>query len=180
MPGPFPVPEADDASTYFQTYIRLLGGENPLEADARIHAHTLSMLEPLSEEQSQFRYAPDKWSIREWLGHVIDCERVFNFRALWIARGAEGELPGFDQDAWVQIGRWHERSFRDSLDIYRDTRRTTRAWYLGRTPEELQRRGRANNNTLTVNSLLHILIGHELHHQRVLEARYMPALESTR
>ena len=66
MPGPFPVPEADDASTYFQTYIRLLGGENPLEADARIHAHTLSMLEPLSEEQSQFRYAPDKWSIREW------------------------------------------------------------------------------------------------------------------
>lgn len=173
MSDRFPVPEADEASTYFQGYIRLLGGEDPLKADDRIHARTLALLEPLDEHTSQFRYEPGKWSIREWLGHLIDCERVFAFRALWFARQAEGELPGFDEDQWVTMGRWHERAFADTLEIYRRTRQTTRDWYLGRTPEELARRGRANGNTLSVNALLHILVGHELHHQRVLEERYL-------
>lgn len=176
MSSRFPVPAADDASAYFQGYIRLLAGEDPLEADDRIHARTLELLEPLSAEQSLYRYASGKWSIREWLGHLIDCERVFNFRALWFAREAEGELPGFDEDHWVRMGRWHERDFADTLSIYRDTRRTTRAWYLGRTPDELARRGRANGNTLSVNALLHIQVGHELHHQRILEDRYLPGV----
>ena len=134
---------------------------------------TVRLLQPLSEQQAGYRYAPDKWTVREVVGHVIDTERVFSGRALHFARRDPAPLPGFDQDPWVVEARSDERTLRSLLAEMGAVRRSTLALFRSFPADAWEPRGTASDVEFTVRAVLFIIAGHELHHRRVLEERYL-------
>jgi hypothetical protein len=136
---------------------------------------TLATFRAVSPERSLERYAPDKWSLREVVGHVIDAERIFAYRALTFARNDRTELPGFDQDPYVAAARSDTRDWRDLLEELELLRRANVLMFRGLDPEAWQRRGVASGNPITVRALAYIIAGHELHHLGVVRAKYLGA-----
>src|SRR5882757_5481464 len=91
-------PQPGEAIPYYSTYIDQVSGNNVLSTLELQVDESLQFFSQIPEQKSLYRYAPDKWSIRQALNHVTDTERAFTFRALWFARGFESPLPGYDQN----------------------------------------------------------------------------------
>jgi hypothetical protein len=137
---------------------------------------TRALLSGLSEEQGDFRYAPDKWSIKEMLGHVIDAERVFSYRALRFARHDGTPLASFEQDDYVRAGGFGDRRLGDLIEEFVAVRRATVWLFRTLSPEAWMRRGVASGNPVSVRAVAYIVAGHELHHRAILQEKYLPAL----
>ena len=133
----------------------------------------LGRVEP---HQETFRYGEGKWSIREIVGHLIDGERVFGFRAFCIARGEQQNLPGFDQDDYMLTSHYDKIELEDLLSELRLIRLGNIAMF--RTPDEesWSRVGTANENQVTVRAIVFIMAGHVRHHMSVLRERYLTAV----
>ncbi len=133
---------------------------------------TLALIRSIPESRGDFRYAEGKWSIKEVIGHVVDSERVFAYRALRFARGDETPLAGFEQDDYVRGGAFDKRSLNDLANEYEHVRRSSISLFSNLDDEAWSRRGSANNNEATVRALAFIVAGHEQHHVEILRARY--------
>lgn len=166
------LPTAGEFPTYYGVYIEQVAA-SPLDQSLTRQPDALrAMLADCSPEQASFRYAEGKWSIREVVGHMIDCERIFAMRALCIARGEQQPLPGFDENAYVDSARFDQRSLASLVDEFAAVRAATVALYASFNEEDLQRRGTANGGTFTPHAIAWILAGHVSHHTRVLQERY--------
>lgn len=130
------------------------------------------LLGALSEARALHRYAPGKWSVKEIVGHLCDCERIYAYRALRFARGDETPLPGFEENDYVPAGRFDARPLAELLEEWRTVRASTLALYRGLDGEALLRRGLANGNLVSVRALAWMAVGHTQHHLRVLRERY--------
>lgn len=171
-------PAAGQYAPYYETYVRLIpAGTNPLVLLQQQPRELRQLLEPLTEEQGQFAYAPGKWSIKESLVHMIDTERIFAYRALRIARGDQQALPGFEQNDYVPASGANARSMADILEEYDTVRAATLSLLRSFQPEALERMGTASNNPVSVRALAYIMAGHEAHHLHLLRERYLPALK---
>ncbi|OXM14276.1 DinB family protein [Paenibacillus herberti] len=133
---------------------------------------TLALLGGLSEEGASFRYAPDKWSIRQVLGHITDNERIMGYRLLRIARGDKTELPGYDENQLVTGAPFDEWSLEFALADYAAVRESTLTLLRGLRPGDWEREGVANGLRHNVLLIASVISGHELHHLKVLRARY--------
>lgn len=166
------LPTAGEFPAYYGVYIEQVA-TRPLDLSMMQQPEELrAMLSSCSPEQGAFRYAEGKWSIREVVGHVTDCERIFAMRALCIARGEQQPMPGFDENAYVATARFDDRTLASLIDEFAIVRASTLALYASFTDVELQRRGTANNGTFTPQAIAWILVGHFEHHARVLRERY--------
>ena len=132
----------------------------------------VARLAALAESRAAFRYAPDKWTIKEVIGHLSDAERVFGYRLLRIARGDATPLAGFDEKIYVPAGAFDRRSVRDLMEEWRAVRHATVALAHGLPREAWNRRGVANSRSVTAAALLYIVLGHVEHHLKILEERY--------
>ena len=138
-----------------------------------------SQLEPLrravagiAPDREQYRYLPDKWSIREVFGHLIDAERVFGHRAFCISRGEGANLPSFDEVLYVAQSYYDERPLRELFEELSDVRRCNLHFYRWLQVSDWKRQGTASTNPATVLALAFITAGHLRHHQNVLRDRY--------
>jgi len=166
-----PKPAPDEHAPYYARYIALVG-DDALAALRAGSASTPRLLSGVTEPQALFRYEPGKWSVKEVLGHVIDGERVFAYRAMCFARRDASPLPGFDENAWVPEGRFDRRGLNDLVGEYAAVRGATLALFSALEEEVLQFRGTANQQEVSVRALAHIIAGHELHHMGLLRERY--------
>lgn len=167
-------PEPSEHLPYYEKYIRLVVGEDPLAALASQTGETLATLRAVSEADSLKRYAPGKWSLREVIGHVTDAERVFAYRALRIARGDATPLAGFEQDDWMVSARFDERSFHDLLDEFATVRQASVTLLRPLGAEAWRRRGVASGGDVSVRALAFIIAGHERHHLAIVREKYLP------
>ncbi len=165
-------PEAGEFAAYAQGDLDQVPGDDAVAALEAAEAETLALLEPLDEATTDHRYAPDKWTVRQILGHLIDDERIFVYRALCVARGDTQPLPGFDENVYVDGGGFGARSWADLLAEYRAVRRATVAFFQGLPAAAWQRRGTVNGYSASPRGLAFHIAGHELHHLRVLRERY--------
>lgn len=168
-------PEQSEAAAYHFTYIDQVPGGDP---QAVLLSQLESWLKPLSElteGQSLYRYAPDKWSIREVLNHITDTERVFAFRALWFARGFDTPLPNFDQNIAVAGARADHVSWEAHVEEFRRVRLSTIALFANLPTDSWMRGGVASGHYVSVRALCFVTAGHFAHHCRILEERYLPA-----
>lgn len=140
-----------------------------IEAQA---AETAALLARVDEEKGSYRYAPEKWSVKEVVGHLTDGEYVFAYRALAIARGDRSSLPGFDENEYMRNSNFGARSMRSIAEGYAAMRAATLALFRGFSDEAWQRNGTANDTGISVRAIAHIILGHERHHLRVLRERY--------
>lgn len=166
-------PDATEYDPYYQTYISLVPREDVVATLSRQLEETLSTLRGLTETQADSRYAPDKWSIKELVGHLIDSERIFAYRALRFARNDQTPLPGYEQDDYVRAGNFGSRSMRDLADEFEQLRRANLSFFRSLDDEAWLRRGTANDAEVSVRALAYILAGHETHHMQILRTRYL-------
>lgn len=172
-------PDRTEAAEYYFTYISQVADGDICAILEAQGTETLALLRGISDERSLHRYAPDKWSIREVVGHLNDTERLFVFRAFWFARGFESPLPSFDQNVAVAAAGADARSWSSHLDEFRAVRAATLAFFENLSTDAWARRGIASGNPFTVRALAYISAGHVTHHMRILRERYLDRLEST-
>jgi hypothetical protein len=170
MTGP---PERSEAAPYYFTYIDLIPEANIVGVLEKQLDETSSFLTSISEEQSLHRYAPDKWSLRQVLNHLNDCERLFNSRAYWFARGFDTPLPSFDQNIAVAAARADGYSWASHLAEFRAIRQATLAFFRNLPEEAWLRSGIASGNPFTVRALAYIAAGHVAHHLAIVRERYL-------
>ena len=166
-------PAATEHAPYYEKYVSLVPEGDIVSILSRQAETTLSLLNSIPEAQANNRYAPGKWSIKEVVGHVVDCERIFSYRALRFARNDPTLLPGFEQDDYVLNAAFAEIPLSDLAAEFEFLRRATVYMFKPLTPDAWLRRGDANGSQVTVRALAHIIAGHELHHVGILRARYL-------
>jgi uncharacterized damage-inducible protein DinB len=128
----------------------------------------------LPENKLSYRYAADKWTIKEILVHIMDTERIFAYRALRFARNDKTALPGYEQNDYVPYSRANERSLTDIFEEYAAVRSATLAQFESFHEEDHLRDGIANGNPASVRALVYQIAGHELHHWNLIKERYVP------
>ncbi len=166
-------PAENDYAPYYGRYIGLVPQGDILRIlDSQI-GETLRLLGSIDEKKSLHRYASDKWSIREVVGHLSDTERVFSYRALRISRNDPTPLAGFEQNDFVANGNADSIPLKDHLEEFQHVRRASLALFHGMTEEMTGRRGIASDNPITVRAIPFILAGHELHHRGLLQKLYL-------
>ena len=166
-------PRSDEYDPYYRSYVERVGTDRLIDALVDQRSKMIDLLEGLSDEDASHSYAAGKWSIKQVLGHILDTERVFAYRALCIARGETQSLPGFDQDEYVASGGFEERSLASLIAEYGATRDSTVALFESLADETWTARGIANGVEITVRALAFIAAGHELHHLAILRERYL-------
>lgn len=164
---------SDDAADYYFTYIDQVAEGDVLALLETGVAETRRALAGLPEEREHHRYAPGKWTLREVLGHVVDAERIFGFRAFHIARGDNAPLPGMEQDDYAATSGADARSVADLLDELDLVRRGHLALFQSFGAEAWERTGVASGVPFRVRAIPFILAGHEIHHRRVIVERYL-------
>ena len=167
------VPDPSEYGAYYADYVAEAGDISVLDQLTVQLDDTVRLLQPLSEQQAGYRYAPGKWTVREVVGHVIDTERVFAGRALHFARRDPAALPGFEQEPWGAEARSDERPLRSLLAELEAVRRSSLALFRSFPADAWDHRGTASGVEFTVRAALFIIAGHELHHRRVLEEQYV-------
>jgi uncharacterized damage-inducible protein DinB len=174
MSAPAPArPEPNEYASYYEKYVSLVPEGEVFGTLERQGAETLALLRGVTEERAGHRYGEGKWSVKQVVGHIVDVERIFAYRALAIARGERQPLPGMDQDEYMAGADFDSRTLADILDEFEAVRRANVLMLRGLKPEAWSRRGTASDNEVTVRALAYILAGHEAHHVRILRERYL-------
>jgi hypothetical protein len=175
MPGELMIdrPAASEYAPYYALYVDQVPEGDILDLMEGELAITLACLESVPQELENHRYAPDKWSLREAVGHIVDVERTFGYRAVWFARLDPSPLPSMDQDLWAGNSNASERSLESLAAEFALARRGHIAMFRGLGPSAFLRRGVASDCEFSVRSLPFILVGHEIHHRRVITERYL-------
>ncbi len=165
-------PKPGEYKPYFDRYISLIPGNDIIGTLEKELPKTVALLASRSEEDGTLRYAPDKWSVNEALGHMIDTERIMTYRALRIARNDQMPLPGFEQDDYVRGGPHADLRLGDLIDEFKTVRAATLAFFRHLRTGDWARRGVVDQHEISVRALAYIIAGHELHHRRTFEERY--------
>jgi len=169
-------PETGEYAEFYAKYIALVPENDVVSALDTQRVQMLQLLAGRSERDGGFRYGPDKWVVKEVIGHVTDAERIFAYRALRIARGDQKPLAGFDENDYVRNGGFQRRTLEDLAQEFSMVRTANVLMFCSLSDEAWLRRGVANGYEVTARALAHIIAGHELHHRKILEERYFQAI----
>ncbi|MCW9708625.1 DinB family protein [Fodinibius salsisoli] len=165
-------PDSTEYNDFYEGYIHLVTEPNVIQLLIQQGQQVFTLIQQLNAKQAQHRYAENKWSVKEVIGHLIDTERVMAYRALCIARGEQASLPGYNQDEYVEHASFDQRSLQSLSSEYDAQRNANISLFNSFTEEQTKRTGTANNATLSVRALVHIIAGHEQHHLNVLRDQY--------
>ncbi|MFZ0908380.1 MAG: DinB family protein [Candidatus Acidiferrales bacterium] len=166
-------PQTIEAAPSYFTYINQVTGENPLGTIESQLDEAMALFSGISVTKSLYRYAPEKWSIRQVLNHVTDTERAFAFRALWFARGFDSPLPGYDQNIAASGAEADRVSWAEHVEEFRGVRLSTISLFKNMPADAWARSGIASDNPFTVRALAYIIPGHVAHHISLLRERYL-------
>ena len=165
-------PGPDEAVSYYFKYIDRIQTEDVVGKLESQLDESLNLYRGVSEEKSLERYAADKWSARQVLNHVNDCERLFVFRAMWFARGFDSELPSFDEKVASAGVPSDDVPWAAHVEEFRGARLGTVAFFRNLPPEAWMRTGTASGYLFSVRALAYIAAGHLAHHTAILRERY--------
>ncbi len=165
-------PVKGDYGDYYQHYIDLVNGDDILKVLVEQNLESQNILNSFSESKGSFSYALGKWTVKEVIGHLIDVERIFAYRALCIARGEIKPLPSMDQEVYVKNGHFNKRKLFDLNYEFRLLRESNILLFGSFDKSVLQNKGVASGHEVTVLALMYITAGHEKHHLNILLEKY--------
>jgi len=168
-----PKPSTTTYPEYFQKYIDQVKEDDLKIAFKNQLPPVEAFLQTISEELSMRRYAEGKWSIKEVLQHIIDAERVFNYRAMCFARKEPQVLPSFDENNYALNSQANERTWQDLVAEFAAIRKATEFLYNSFSDEVLNASGKASNYTISVSALGFVTVGHVNHHLKIIQERYI-------
>jgi len=158
---------------YYHKYINLAINHDLKTALEKHQTELLSFLKDIPKKKWNYRYAEGKWSIKEVIQHIIDAERVFTYRALCFARKDQTPLPGFDENIFAANSKADDRSKKDLLKELKTVQTSSVQLFDSFDDEQLDQPGVASEQPTYVKGLAYIVVGHALHHKKILEERYI-------
>jgi uncharacterized damage-inducible protein DinB len=168
-----PRPVSGEFHEYYDRYVSRVADGDIVETLSTQWEATRTLLASVPPEREEYRYAEGKWSVREVVGHLADVERLFAFRALWIARGAVDGQPSMEQDDWVATSNAGSRRLADLVAEWGAARHANVLMFASFDEDTWSRRGTAGGHPLTVRAVPWIMAGHELHHRALLKRDYL-------
>ncbi len=167
-------PSPNEYPLYAEMYMKLVRKDETLLKQLKDNLEiTKEFVSSLTEDELNYRYSDDKWTIKEVLVHIVDDERIYAYRALAFARNDKTSLPGFEQDDYAKYSDTHNRKIENILEEYEAVRKSTIALFNGLSEEALKRIGTADGNEASVRALGYHIAGHELHHMNIIKERYL-------
>jgi hypothetical protein len=167
-----PRPDLSEFAPFYAAYIARVPETDPLAALEAQPAELLAIADRLDPEEELSRYAPDKWSVREVFGHLIDTERVMGYRAFCIARGETAPLPGFSEKDYVRQANSDERSVKELAHEFAAVRHANLWTIRGWSDDQWSSMGNANGHPVSSRAIAYIMAGHVRHHVAILRERY--------
>lgn len=165
---------SDEYASFYANYITQVSDEYTLMEELEISVHRLiKFVQDIPMDKYDYRYAEGKWTIKDILQHLIDSERIFAYRALRFSRNDKTELPGFEENDYAAIANGDERSIMDLLTELAVVRQATLSLFKTFKEQQLMRSGIASNNNMSVRALGFVIIGHQNHHQKIFQERYL-------
>jgi hypothetical protein len=178
MPPAVMRPTATEYSTFYAGYVQRVPEGDIFDFLRRQPRTVRDLLSPLSDEQANFRYAPDQWTIKEVMGHICDVERVFSYRALRISRADTTPLPGFDQDDYVDASNFSTRSLGELVEAFDLLRRANLLEFSSMSEAVSLRLGTASGHPVSVRALMYMMVGHVDVHLESLRTEYISQLKA--
>jgi len=167
-------PKEGEYAPYAIMYIGLLPDDGLVLKHLQNNLKTVKdLVLSLPEEKLLYRYAKNKWTIKETLAHIIDDERIYVYRALRFARNDKTELPGFEQDDYAISSEANNRKIKEIMKEYETVRKATISFFNGLPKKALVRVGIANKNIMSVRAAAYHIAGHELHHINIIKEKYL-------
>jgi transposase len=166
-------PDFNTLPGFYKNYVMQVHDQDMLQALNYSAQRFQALLNNMPEEKGAYRYAADKWSIKELICHMMDAERIFAYRALRFARNDATVLQGFEENDYAPQANAHARTLKQLAVEAANLRQTTIDLFASFTPEMLQRKGSANGNIVSVVNIGYIVSGHETHHCNILTERYL-------
>ena len=166
-------PTSDEYPEWFAAEIELVHYNDLIAGLQDSLSKTLTFLHKLTDQDLQYRYAPGKWSIKQMWQHIIDVERVLTYRALRFARKDETILTAFDESKYANVSNADQRNFKDIIREYAVVRDATLELFRSFTDAMILHRGTAGRSNMTVRSVGYLVLGHEIHHVRIIRERYL-------
>ena len=170
-------PEITAYKDDYEDYASLVEETDIVSAMRKQLAEVEHLFALISEEKGEFTYAEGKWTIKELLGHLINGERVFSYRALRISRGDKTPLPGFDQDLLTNNGDFNVISLADLLTEYSHLCQANIVFFQNLTDEAWERTGTVNDTPASVRAIAYNMVNHSRHHINILQSRYLEGRE---
>jgi hypothetical protein len=168
-----PKPIADTFPPYFKNYIDLVAEDNLRDVFRNQQAVVNNFFISIPEAKTIKPYTPGKWTLKELLQHLIDTERIFNYRALAFARKEKQSLPGFDENEYAVNSNANARKWKDLCEEFIIVRRSTEILFDSFSDDVLHLSGLANNKSMNVLALGYVIAGHIEHHKKIVEERYL-------
>jgi uncharacterized damage-inducible protein DinB len=166
-------PTENEYPDYYHPYIKLVPNGEIVQILQENLLAVATLFKGLTEEETNLRYAPGKWSVKEVLGHIIDTERIMTYRLLRVSRGDQTPLAGFNETDYVEAAKTHNLSMEAILEDFKATRNAA-ITLIKNTPEEAWvNKGNANGMEITTRAIAYIIAGHEMHHRKIVEERYL-------
>jgi uncharacterized damage-inducible protein DinB len=165
-------PQPDEYSAFAARYVDLVGNGPIIEILEYQQQMTYNFFLRIDPGKAAYAYAEGKWTVKQIVGHIADTERVFAYRALAFSREAI-ELPGFDQDVYMEKATFNTRSLEDLANEYNTVRESTLYLLRSFTAEQTTQKGIASGNPVSVRALAYMIAGHEMHHIKILKERYL-------
>lgn len=163
----------NEYSEFNATYIQAIENVELLE-ELEISLHDfIKFVQNIPMDKFDYRYAEGKWTIKDIIQHIIDAERIFGYRALRISRNDKTPLPGFEENDYVENTNANGRSIQELLTEFSAVRHSNLLLFKSFSDEQLTRMGIVSNHTISVRALGFLIIGHQKHHQRVFQERYL-------
>lgn len=158
---------------YYHKYTNQVPETELMEAFKNETPAFIKFLESIPLSKHDYRYAEDKWTIKEVLQHIIDAERVFAYRALRFARKDPTPLPGFDEKIFASNAKVEKRNWNDLMEEFKSMRKSTEQLFGSFDDEQLNAAGIASNTSNYVLAFGYIIVGHSLHHMKIIKERYL-------
>jgi uncharacterized damage-inducible protein DinB len=165
-------PDTSEYAPFYHGYVMAVPEGDVVELLRSGGHELLEVIRRIPEERGGHRYGPDKWTIREVVGHLIDAERIFAYRALRFARGDQTMLPGFDENEFVKTAGSDQRTLSDLARELEAVRESTALLFESLPDDAWIRKGSANGKEMSVRALAYVAAGHPRHHLRILRERY--------
>ncbi len=166
-------PEKTEYAEYYDRYVSLVEETDIISAMQKQLEEVSAAFSQIAEDKGLYTYEEGKWTIKELLGHLIDGERIFAYRAFRFSRADETPLPGFDQDPYIENGNYNSVRLADLLEELVLLRKSNLYFLKNLSENAWDNVGVASDNPITVRALAYCMVGHITHHVKILKDRYL-------
>jgi hypothetical protein len=165
-------PSPKEYAEYYKQYISLVPKGNIIDILEDQQKSLMGFFSSIDEEKANYRYAENKWSVKEVLGHIIDGERIFAYRALRLSRGDSKPLMSFEQNSFITNSNYGNTQFEKIVDEFFLLRASNILMFRNFSNEMWLRRGTVDDKNISVRAIAYLMAGHTEHHINVLQELY--------